>query len=183
MKKYLIAIIAFLCLPVFVYAAEQPAVDWASIDVALYNKFKSEGTEEPEIFQAIAYAHFHHENWDRAESYFKKATQLDPNLYWSWYNLGLLNIHTEEGYGYFEQAALANPNFPIPYYWMAYYRCKTREDDKAIPLFEKYLEIAKAKHKDSEQRRIATAEEVLADLLAGTEGQSLSIMREKKQSE
>jgi tetratricopeptide (TPR) repeat protein len=178
-KKHLIAVIAFFLLHAIVLAAEQSAADWANIDVALYNKFKSQGSEEPEIFQAIAYAHFYNENWSRAESYFKKAAQLDPNLYWSWYNLGLINIHTEEGFGYFKQAALANPEFPTPYYWMAYYRCRIREDNKAIPLFEQYLEIAKGKHEDSEQARIAMAEEVLADLLAGREGHSLSVMREK----
>ena len=160
---------------------QEQAVDWASVDVALYNNLKSQGTEDSEIFQAMGYAHFQNKQWDRAENYFKKAVALNPDLYWSWYNLGLLNMDTEEGYGFFEQATRANPEFSISYYWMAYYRCRTREDDKAIPLFKKYIETAKAENNDAEQGRVKVAEEVLSDLLAGREGKSLSMMRRQEE--
>jgi hypothetical protein len=62
-------------------------------------------------------------------------------------------------------------------YWMAYYKCRIREDEKAMPLFEKYLGVAKGLH--SEEARIKTATEVLQDLKEGKEGKSLSMMRRK----
>lgn len=44
-------------------------------------------------------------------------------------------------------------------------------------MFEKYLEVAGMEKDSQEEGRIKVAEEVLQDLLAGREGQSLSMMR------
>jgi len=157
-------------------------VDWDKIDARLFLTIKQEGGKsDAEIYQAMGIAHQKQENWDRAEKYFKKAVNLDPKLQWSWYNLALLNTDTEEGYNYNKKATEASPKFSIPYYWMAYYRCRNREDKKAIPLFEKYLELAVGDKQ--EEGRIKVAKEVLADLKAGKEGQSLSMMRRLPEEE
>ena len=153
-------------------------VDWDKIDARLFATIKQEtGESNAEIYQAMGLTHQKQENWDRAEKYFKKAVELNPKLQWSWYNLALLYTDTEEGYNYNKKATEANPKFPIPYYWMAYYRCRNREDKKAIPLFKKYLEVAEAEKDPQEEGRIKVAKKVLAELLVGKEGQNLSMMR------
>ncbi len=134
---------------------------------------------EAEIEQAVGHALLGKGNqWEKATVHFKKAVELNPKLYNSWYSLGIIHCDTEEGYGYFEKAIQIKPDFPEPYYWMAYYRCRNKEDEKVIPLFKKYLEIAKGHAEEAD--RIKVAKEVLQDLIAGTEGQNLSIMRGAK---
>lgn len=151
-------------------------VNWDLIDSRLFDTLKQESAKsDAEIYQSIGLAYFKEETWDRAELNFKKAVQLNPKLYWSWYNLALLYTDTEEGYNYNKKATEADPTFSIPYYWMAYYRCRIREDKKAIPLFKKYLEVAQGDK--VEAGRIKVAKEVLSDLISGKEGQSLSMMR------
>ncbi len=153
-------------------------VDWDKIEYHLYKDSRAQHPDksEAEIEQAIGYALLQSDNqWERATVHFKKAVELDPKLHFSWYSLGLINADTEQGYNYFKKATEAKPDYPPPYYWMAYYRCRNREDRKAIPLFQKYLEVAKGdKNEDS---RIEVATEVLKDLLAGREGKNLSMMR------
>jgi len=153
-------------------------VDWDKIDAKLFENLKKEsGKSDAEVYQAMGIGHFEQKNGARAERYLQKAVELDPKLHWSWYHLGLLSIDTEEGYNYFKKATEADQKFSIPYYWMAYYRCRNREDAKAIPLFKKYLEVAEIEKDPQEEGRIKVAKEVLSDLLAGKEGQSLSMMR------
>jgi tetratricopeptide (TPR) repeat protein len=160
----------------FGYAEE--SIDWDKIDERLYFDLRKQGNyTDAEVFQAIGLTHFQQKRWDRAEGYLKQSVGMEPNLYQAWYHLGLLYMDTEEGYRYFENATLANSGFSTPYYWMAYYRCRNREDERAIPLFEKYIEVAKAEDDAMESGRLEVAEEVLQDLKDGTEGRSLSIMR------
>ena len=177
-EQFIVAWVLVFLLTISVCKAEDSKenVDWDKIDSKLFYTLKQDsGKSDAEIYQAIGLTHFKQENWDRAEKYLKKAVELNPKLHWSWYNLGLLYIDTEEGYNYFKKATEANPKFSVPYYWMAYYRCRNREDKKAIPLFEKYLEVA---HGDKEETgRIKVAKEVLGDLVSGKEGQSLKMMR------
>lgn len=158
--------------------ADNEKVDWDKFEYYLYRELKAQHPDESEagILQAVGYTILKSNNrWERAMIYFKKAVELDPKLYFSWYNLGLINIDTEEGYGYFEKTTEVNPNFPASYYWMAYYCCKKREDKKALSLFRKYLEIADG-NKD-EEGRIKIAEEVLKELLSGKEGENLNAIR------
>ncbi|MDP2923318.1 MAG: hypothetical protein Q8O30_06340 [Candidatus Omnitrophota bacterium] len=166
-----------------IYAEEQQQVDWDKIEKALYEELKATSDKsDAEIHQAIGYSLLRSENqWERATVHFKKAVGLDPKLYFSWYNLGMINADTEEGYNYFKKATEAKPDFPSSYYWMAYYRCRNREDKKAIPLFQKYIEVAKGDKQEA--GRIGVAEEVLQDLLAGKEGKSLSMMRRPSEGE
>ena len=182
-KQLIVAWVSVFLLSISVCWAEEPEenVDWDKIDARLFDTLKQDtGKSDAEIYQAIGLTHFKQEKWDRAEKYLKKAVELNPKLQWSWYNLGLLDPDTEEGYNYFKKATEANPRFSVPYYWMAYYRCRNREDKKAIPLFKKYLEVAEAEKDPQEEGRIKVAKEALADLLAGKEGQSLSMMRRPK---
>lgn len=156
-------------------------VNWDKIDAKLFSTIKQEtGESDAEVYQAMGLTHLKQEKWDRAEKYFNKAVELNPKLQWSWYNLALLNTDTEEGYNYNKKATEANPKFSIPYYWMAYYRCRNREDAKAIPLFKKYLEVADPRD-PVEESRIKVAKKVLVELLAGKEGQNLSMMRRSKE--
>ena len=156
-------------------------IDWDKLEYFLYQELKAQHPDESEaeILQAVGYTTMKSNNrWERATVYFKKAVELDPKLYFSWYSMGLINIDTEEGYNYFKKAIEANPNFPAPYYWMAYYRCRNREDKKAIPLFQKYLEAAKGNKEEA--GRIKIAEEVLEDLLSGKESENLNMIRKEK---
>lgn len=134
---------------------------------------------EAETEQASGFALLKADNqWKKAVTHLKKAVELDPKLYLAWYNLGVIyvsNVGVKEGFGYFQKAVEANPDFPTAYYWMAYCRCRDREDKEAIPLFEKFLEVAKGNKKEAS--RIKVAEEVLEDLRAGTEGKTLKMMR------
>jgi len=152
------------------------------IDSRLFETIRKEyNKSEAETLQVIALTHLELKRWNRADYYFRKALQLNPKLYMSWYNLGFLYIDTEKGYNYFKKATIVKPDFSTPYYWMAYYRCRNREDKKAIPLFEKYIELAIG---DKEEAgRVKVAKEVLADLKAGREGQSLSMMRRLTEEE
>ena len=64
---------------------------------------------------------------------------------------------------------------------MAYYHCRIREDQKAIPLFRKYVELAKGKL--GEEDRLKAAKEVLQELLSGKEGKALTMIREPSEKE
>jgi len=157
---------------------EGEKVDWDKIEDRLFKDLKKSGISDAEIHQAIGYAILEADNqWERATVHFKNAVALDPALYFSWYNLGLIHVDTEEGDNYFKKATEAKPDFPTAYYWMAYYRCRNREDKKAITIFEKYLEVAEAESDPIEVGRVRVAKKVLEELYSGIEGKNLSMMR------
>ncbi|MDD5583848.1 MAG: hypothetical protein PHV55_02160 [Candidatus Omnitrophica bacterium] len=178
-KQLILACFIFAFSSLYAFAQEnEEKVDWDKIEYHLARDLKAKFPDksEAELEQAIGGALLQVDNqWERATVHFKKAVQLDSGLYFAWYNLGLINIDTKEGYNYFKKAIESNPGFANPYYWMAYYRCRNREDKKAIPLFQKYLEVAR--NNEAEAGRVKIAEEVLQDLLAGREGNSLNMMR------
>jgi tetratricopeptide (TPR) repeat protein len=152
--------------------AADEALDWDKIDYNLFQALKEEsGQSDAEIYQALGSNHIKHENWERAATYFKKAVSLDPTLYWSWYNLGLLHIDTEAGNKYLKKAIDAKPDYPSPYYWLAYTYCKNRKDREAIKIFKEYLELAEGV--PSEDYRYKKAKRILAELFSGREGQEL----------
>ena len=141
-----------------------------------FNNFKSKGKEDAELFQTIGLGYFKQKDLARAQFFLTKAVKLDPKLYWSWCCLGLLNIDNKEGYSYLKKSVKVKPDFPIPYYWMAYYHCRVREDQKAIPLFRKYVELADGK--PGEEDRLMAAKEALQELQSGKEGKALALIRE-----
>lgn len=156
---------------------QEETIDWDKMDRHLFRQFKEEGRgSDAEIFQLLGRIHFDEERWDRAALYFKKAVELDPELEFSWYLLGFLHMDTEEGDYYLTRAAEARPGFSTPYYWLGYNHCANGRYEQAIPILEKYLELA-AKEPEEEEGRIGFAECLLKELLAGEEGKCIRMIR------
>lgn len=173
-KLFLLILILFLVIP-FAYPKEQSTdkdIDWDEVDYRLFESLRDEpGQSDAEIYQSIAWAHIKQENWERAAAYFKKAVSLNPKLYWSWYNLGLLHIDTEEGNKHMKKAIDADPEYPPPYYWLAYVKCKHRKNKEAIKIFMQYLGVAEGI--PAEAQRYKRARRILAELFSGREGEEL----------
>lgn len=152
-------------------------VDWDRIETQLYREMKAKGGKsDAEIHQAIGLGLLNaHNQWERATYHFQHAVKLDPELYWSWYNLGVIYIETEEGNEFFEKAVEAKPDFPPAYYWLAYNRVLAGKGEESIPLWEKYLEVAKSA--EDEVARIKFAKNVLWELKAGIEGDRIKTIR------
>lgn len=142
----------------------------------VYN-FKSSPEDDAKFCQTLGLESFKLKDWGQAQFYLNKAVRLDRKLYLSWYCLGLLNIDNQQGYDCLKKAAELKPDFALPYYWMAYYHCRIREDQEAIPLFEKFIELAKGNpHKED---RLIAAKEALQELKSGKDGQALMLIRGK----
>ena len=174
----LFLIISFI-LSSYAYAQSNNSVDWDKIEYHLYKDLRAEHPDksEAEIEQALGYSFFVSDNqWERAVFHFKKAVELDPKLYWSWYNLGLIYVDEEEGRDYFRKAIEANPDFSPAYYWLGYSLCRNRRDKEALPIFKKYLEVAK--DDPQEKNRFEFANKLVKELLSGKEGENLSKIRE-----
>lgn len=110
-----------------------------------------------------------------AEHHLRRAVELDPTLYWAWYDLAILHMDTEEGDQYLKNAIAANPEFPEPYYWLAYTYARNRRDAEAIPIFERYLEVAH--DNPNEDGRMEAAGKLLIELRTGIEGEALLKVR------
>ena len=156
---------------------EEERVDWDKIEQRLFKELKEQGGKsDAEIHQVIGYGLLKTDSpWERAAAHFKKAIELDPKLYQSWYNLGIIHMDTEEGDEYFKKSIEINPLYSPPYYWLAYSYCRSRKDKKAIPVFEKYLEVAEGD--PDEVDRVRVAKKVLKELYSGVESKNLSMMR------
>jgi Tfp pilus assembly protein PilF len=143
----------------------------------VYN-FKKSDKNDAKIFQTMGLDYFKRGNFAQAQTNFKKAIKLDPTLYNCWYHLGLLNTETQEGYGYFKKTAELKPEFPNPYFWMAYYHCLQYEDKEASAMFKKYIELAA--NEPGEEARLKTAKEVLQELSLGKDVQALNTIRKPR---
>lgn len=144
-------------------------------ETAEFRDFKGTPKDDAKLFQTMGLGFFKQKDWVRSQDCFAKAVKLDPKLYWSWCYLGLLNIDSREGYDYLKKSEEAKPDFPIPYYWMAYYHCRLRQDQKAIASFKKYIELAKGNPDETE--RLQAAEEALRELQSGKDGEILAEIR------
>jgi len=165
----------------FSYAEDSKQVDWNKMETQFYSDLKvTQGNHtEAELEQALGYMLLEKYNqWQRAAIHYKKAVKLDPTLFNSWYNLGLIYIDKEEGNEYFRHAIKSNPNFLPPYYWLAYNYCRVGKNKKAIPIFEKYVEIATKAGDTEEFGRIKSARELLKELYSGKEGSELREIRD-----
>ena len=140
---------------------------------------KTTPKEDAAMFQEIGLAYFQQKDLRASSIFLSKAVQLNPKLYLSWYCLGLLNVNSPQGYDYLKKAAQEKPEFPNPYYWMAYYHCRLGEDRKAISLFKEYIKLAKGKF--GEEERVRAAKEVLQELESGKEGKFLTEIRKSAQ--
>ena len=174
--RFLFLILVF---STFAYAEDSKPINWDKMEAQFYSNLKAtQGKHtDAELEQALGYMLLDKNQWQRAAIHYKKAVKLNPTLFNSWYNLGLIYIDTEEGNEYFRKAIKANPNYPSPYYWLAYNYCKARKDKEAIVTFKKYIEIA-SKSSDTESDVISSAIELLNELKSGKEGRGLKIIRE-----
>lgn len=140
-------------------------------------KIQHQDLSEAEVQQVMGFAMMKDKKWDRAETYFKDAVKLDPKLYKSWYNLGLINIASLKAYEYFGQAIKANPDYSTPYYWIAYNKTREGKFKEALPLWRDYLGVAGkeiARGNKNEQERVEVATEVVKEIRSGKEGEELS---------
>ena len=110
-----------------------------------------------------------------AEYHLHRAVELDPSLYWGWYDLAILHMDTEEGNQYLKNAIAANPQFPEPYYWLAYTYSRNYRDAEAILIFEQYLQVIHS-YPDA-AGRMELAEKLLAELRTGGKGKELRKVR------
>ncbi len=157
-------------------------VDWDKKETEFFDVMKAmQGNHtDAELHQAMGKWLLDSDNqWERATVHFKKAVELDPTLYRSWYGLALIYIDSEKGNEYFRKAIKANPDYPPPYYWLAYNYCRNSKDKEAIPVFEKYVEVATREGSDIEFGRLATSTEVLKELRSGKDGEELKKIRWK----
>lgn len=180
-KIQLISLCLFFSLIFHIYTYAQSKndnVDWDKIEYHLYQDLRNKypNKSEAEIEEAIGHGLLHSDNWrERATVHFKKALELNPNLYISWYNLGLIYADEEEGRGYFRKAIKVKPDFAPPYYWLGYSLCREKRDEEALPVFEKYLKIAKGD--PQEKDRFEFASSLIEELCSGKEGESLKMIR------
>jgi len=175
MKQIFLSVLVFSLILSCAYSQEQNSaenIDWNEVDYYLFKSLSDEFNQsEAEIYQYMGLMHIEKKNWERSGTYFKKAVRLNPKLYLSWYNLGLLHIDTEEGNKYLKKAIDADPNFPTPYYWLGYVSCKHRKEKEAIKLFKQYLILAKGIPSETPRRK--RARKILAELFTGREGEEL----------
>jgi len=181
MKKLIFVFILVMLVSGCAHARRQKIAPEKPYEPPVAFNFKSTPEDEAKFLQTIGLDSFRNGDWASAQLYLNKAVKLDSKLYFSWYCLGLLNIGSQEGYNYLEKSVEVKPDFPLPYYWMAYYHCRIGEDQKAIPLFKKYIKLAKGN--PGEEDRLIAAKEVLQELESGKEGKALIMIRETSKNE
>jgi tetratricopeptide (TPR) repeat protein len=144
-------------------------VDWFKIEQQLYNDLKTQGGKsEAEIEETIGHALLMLDNqWERSIVHLKRAVELDPKRFMSWYDLGLIYMGSEDGDSYLRKSAEANPGFAPSFYWLGYSSCRVGHDKEAIVAFEKYLQVA---HGAEEADRINVATSLLEELRLGKLG-------------
>lgn len=155
-------------------------VDWDKKETEFLEALKAtqDDNSDAQLHQVMAYWLLESDNqWERAAVHFEKAVESDPTLYRSWYGLGLIYIGSDKGNEYFRKTIKANPNYPPPYYWLAYGYCRYGKNKEAIPLFEKYLEVATKENSDIESDRSEVARKVLKELRSGKDGEELKKIR------
>lgn len=155
-------------------------VDWDKKETEFLEALKAtqDDNSDAQLHQVMGYWLLESDNqWERATVHFEKAVELDPALYRSWYGLALIYIDTNEGSEYFRKAIKANSEYPPPYYWLAYDYCRNGKDKEAIPLLEKYLEVATKENSDIESDRSEVAKKVLKELRSGKDGEELKKIR------
>lgn len=161
-------------------SAKEEAVNLDKVDARLFQDIKvNTGKSDAEIYEVLGTtyaAETEIQNPDRAIKHFKEAVGLDPSLFLSWYNLGILMIESEEGNECFRKAIDANPRFAEPYYWLAYNHARVRKDHDALSYFEQYLRVADPKDAN-ESGRINVAKKAIAELRAGVDGDELKTIR------
>ena len=129
----------FLAAPLLAQPTEPTEADIA--DARFIKKAHAQtGADKVSIYQTLGFSYFRQQDFDRAFLYFNAAVQENPQLYWSWYYMGLLRLEDSEAY--FKKAIVANKDFAPPYYWLGRYYAKSGKTEDAIRSFEEYLKVA-----------------------------------------
>lgn len=160
MKK-IILLIAIMNICLVGYARGEQDI----ADPTVFDQLKAEyHLTDAQTYELLGKAYLRQDKDAEAEEYFNKAVSLDPNLYQSWYNLGLLHMDNPERY--FKNAIKADPQFSPPYYWLASYYCKSKRKKESIEYFEKFLQVVD--ENDPQQKdRIEMAGYFIREMKAG----------------
>lgn len=169
MKVFIVSLLVVMISVSFLYAEEQTAsVDWNKIDNRLFRELKKEySLSDAQTYELLGRTYLQQNEWKRGSIYFNKAVQLNPKLYLSWYNLGLINMDNPEFF--FKKAIGANSAFAPAYYWLAYYYYNSGKMEGSELYFEKYLKVAD-KNDPQEQSRIKEAQNMILKIRGGNEG-------------
>ncbi len=134
-------------------------------DPSVFSQLKAEyHLTDAQTFELLGKAYLQKDQDAEAEEYFNKAVSLDPNLYQSWYNLGLLHMENPEHY--FKEATRANPKFAAPLYWLSSFYCKRKMSKKSIENFEEFLQVVD-KSDPQEKDRIEMAGYFIKEMQSG----------------
>ncbi|MFH1771553.1 MAG: hypothetical protein ABH872_01940 [Candidatus Omnitrophota bacterium] len=182
-KKLILSVLPFNLVYFSAFAQGSSAkVDNDEIGQSFFSELrKNSNKSDAEVYQAMGYAYLRsYDLREKAAFYFNKALELDPALYWSWYNLGIIHLGTDTGNKLLNKAIGINPDCIPAYYWLAYSHCIMGQDDKAIPVFNNYLKLAATD--PAEAGRINVAREILAELIDGIDGDNLKKIRELRKN-
>lgn len=150
--------VVFLSIPLYT-KVQNSFAEWDSQDIQLFEDTKKEhNMGDAETYQLLGSAFLLNHYIDKATICFKRAVRLDPKLYFSWYNLGLLNMDNPERY--FKKAIEIDPRFYLSYYWLASYYKNCDKKQEARKYFKLYLETVD-KDEPEEQGRIKVAEDAI----------------------
>lgn len=137
-------------------------------DSTVFSRLKAEyHLTDAQTFELIGKTYLRQDKDAEAEEYFNKAVSLDPTLYLSWYNLGLIHMSSPEYY--FKEAIRANPRFPAVHYWLGSFYCKVKRTKESIECFGKFLQVADT-NDPQEKNRIEMARCFITEMKAGNDG-------------
>jgi tetratricopeptide (TPR) repeat protein len=155
--------------------------DWDKRDEKLFfSLVQEQRADNAGAYESLGRYHFQGGRYDRADFYFKKALGLNPNLYLSWFYLGLVHIDSPEEY--LKNAIKCNSKFAPSYYWLASFYCKDDRTGDAIQYFKKY--ITAAGNEPVEKDRVETAKDFIRELKKGEKGYNRiaeKVLAEEKQ--
>lgn len=142
-KNRLLCLLYVICAfasNVFAENAKETA-EWAKLDERLFFSIKQEQrVDDAGAYEILGRTHFQENRYDRAAFYLKKAIDLNPKLYLSWFYLGLINMNKPEEY--LKKSIEINPKFAPSYYWLASYYCRAGRLDESVKYFKKYISAA-----------------------------------------
>ena len=160
MNNSIILLLSMIFLSIPLYTRVQNVfAEWDRQDMQLFEDTKKEhNMDDAETYQVLGVAFLQQRYTDKATICFERAVQLDSELYFSWYHLGLLNMDAPESY--FKKAIEIDPGFYLSYYWLASYYKQSDKKQEAQRYFKLYLETVD-RNDSEEQGRIKVAEDAL----------------------
>lgn len=160
MKNSFIWTLIIMNLCIVVSAEEQQD----KLEFRLFQDLKAEyKLTDAQTYELLGRTYLHQDKWEKAVIFFDKAVQLNPKLYLSWYNLGLINMDNSEFF--FKKAIEANSKFAPSYYWLALYYHKHGRAAESVEHFEGYLKVVD-KNEPIEKDRIKAAGNFIKEIKA-----------------